>query len=115
MLVIEKECPNCFGNLVLDVEERSVTCEDCDYTDMTKDKRTFALTCELAVEYGPKESRPELTELGNLILNNADLLIHLRDKLQEAIKGLDLEDHNLSQLRRWNLIEKKEERDGENV
>ena len=105
MLVLEGKCPNCYGNLVLNEEELSVTCEDCGHSENTKDRRLFAELALEAVEYGPKEKRLEPTPIGKLFLEPFNgLSQYLRETLEEAIRGLDIEEYDYEQLLKYGLV-----------
>lgn len=112
MLILEGKCPNCFGNLVLGEEDMSLTCEDCEYHENTKDKRTFAAALEEAEEWGPEDKRLVPSEVGKLLLEPySGRTGYLRDTLEEAMKGLEMEDSDLELLKKYKLIE-EEENDG---
>lgn len=114
MLILEGGCPKCFGNLVLNEKEMSLTCEDgCSYQEVTKDKRAFVAAMEEAEEWGPKEKRLGPSPVGNLLhqaykAGNMVYLRYLMETLDEAIKGLELEDYDLGALKRYRLIEEEE-------
>lgn len=105
MWILPNKCPKCFGNLVLDEVEMSLSCEDCEYHEKTKDKIAFAAAKEEAEEWGPKGKRLIPSLVGKLILNPfGGLMVYLRETLEEGVKGLDLEKEDLELLRKYNLI-----------
>jgi len=88
MLLIEGKCPKCYGNLVLNEEARTVTCEDCGVEGSVKTatnlvkllihcgvsprksaspKEMWIMLKTLADEWGPKEMRQKLTVAGEII------------------------------------------------
>jgi len=103
MLILEGQCPKCKGNLILDKELMSLTCEECEYSEETKDKRVFAAALEGAEEWGSKENRLEPSEFGKLILNPR-LEEYARDTLEEAMRGFDLEPYDEEFLKKFKLI-----------
>ena len=105
MWVLEGKCPDCFGNLICIEESLSLECEDCSYKEETKDKKLLLVALDGAEEWGPKDKRQYPSRFGNLILDPFSAsTVFLRDTLEEAIKGLDLEEGELEQLKKYNLI-----------
>jgi len=108
MLVLEGQCPKCFGNLVLNEEDMSLICEDCGYHENTKDKKAFALALEEAEEWGPKDKRLLLSDIGKLVREPyGGLAVYLRETLEEAMRGLDLEDYETEELKKYHLIDEE--------
>lgn len=106
MLILEGKCPNCYGNLILDPKEKSVTCEDCGVTEKTNKKSDVDDMLLEAVEYGPKENRYPPTRFGTLLLEpGGGLAEYLKDTLRKAMKGLDLDPEEIETLRAWRLID----------
>jgi len=106
VLILEGKCPKCFGNLAIGEEDMSLTCEDCGYHEVTKDKTAFAVAIEEAEEWGPKERRLVPSEIGKLLLS-VRLGEYARETLEEAMKGLDLEPYDLTFLRKFKLIKEE--------
>jgi len=105
VLILEGKCPKCFGNLAIGEEDMSLTCEDCGYHEVTKDKTAFAVAIEEAEEWGPKERRLVPSEIGKLLLEPyGGLMDYLRETLKEGMRGLGLDDSEMSLLRRYKLI-----------
>lgn len=106
MLVLEGKCPKCFGNLILGEEEMSLTCEDCGYLEVTKDRKAFYAALEEAEEWGPKEKRLVPSGVGKLLLDPySGLAEYLRMTLKEGMRGLELEEVEMRKLVGWRLIE----------
>jgi DNA-directed RNA polymerase subunit RPC12/RpoP len=114
MLILKGACPKCKGNLILNRTEQSLTCEDCSYKEITKDKKAFIAALEETEEWGPKEKRLVPSAIGKLFLEPySGLAEYLRETLQEGIKGLDLEEEEIKLLKKYKLLEDengKEER-----
>lgn len=109
MQILENACPSCHGHLVLDAENRTLTCEDCGMISSTKDKKLVLEVLEKAVEYGPKSKRLKLSPIGELLLHPDEALpIYLRETLEEAVKGLEMEAYDLDLLKKWNLLKEPE-------
>jgi len=109
VLILEGKCPKCFGNLAIGEEDMSLTCEDCGYHEVTKDKTAFAVAIEEAEEWGPKERRLVPSEFGKLLLEPyGGLAEYLRETLKEAMKGLEVDESDLKLLRERSLINEGE-------
>lgn len=116
MKVLEGECPSCHGNLVVDFDEGTLTCEDCDFVDVHKGKIGRKLALELeekCVEYGDKDKRLKPSIIGKLFLKPYDgLSEYLRTTLEEAVRGGDMEDYELDQLNKYGLLDNGGEDNG---
>jgi len=106
MLILENRCPQCFGNLVFSENgSRTLVCEDCGATDKPFTQKEFNTLLLEAEEWGPKERRLVPSEIGKLLLEPyGGLMDYLRETLKEGMRGLGLDDSEMSLLRRYKLI-----------
>lgn len=103
---LESECPECKGNMMIDESDTFAACEDCNHQEAIKNKTELAFLLASVVEYGPREKRLTPTRIGKLLLRPFDgLSVYLRDTLKEAVRGQDLEDYDLEQLKQFELLE----------
>lgn len=91
--LLEGMCPDCYGNVVLRMDGRTLycECEDCGHTEHTSNKQLIAKAYDSSQNYGPKSSRISLRLIGRVLLEsyrNGYVLTELGRSIGETLDSV---------------------------
>lgn len=110
MKIIEGECEQCKGNMIIDAEELECRCEDCGWTFKFKNKGQlkYIIANKPPRDWGPKERRQVLTRAGKQLVNafkkdEPPTSDEVWDTIQ-AYRGMIDDEETLGNLRKGGFI-----------